>query len=412
METLSTEYDLWKELLAEEGINLINYPGKSSKRNYLFFSILFSIIYIFHADIASAESYDKEELKQIIEGIYNSRCVALVSGDPSNLKQFYDVLQKQGQWALEHEVKRVKYLKYWSSERGIQFTNIQSAVRIKKIYPIENRLRMSLEESYKFDYIYPYDEEPSTNSFGVGIRHTVELVKKDDKYIINKDWYTDCFEDALSGLSGNATNNTFHNSEENLSKQNYYALRVIASQHYNRARAVQYADKYCGAAWGSGNDYKYNKTYVDYNGIGGDCTNFASQVIGDKEGGGLKQDGTWRYNYSKFGNGSGSTAWANADGLKEYLLYSGKGAIIKRGNFKELTAPAPEYPNGMVSRLQVGDLICYAKKEDIDHFAVVTGFDSQGYPLVNSHTTDRYHVPWDLGWGDTKINFYLIHMRD
>jgi hypothetical protein len=369
-------------------------------------------LYISQGTIVQAETYDKEELKQVMEGIYNSRCVALVSGDPSSLKQFYDVSQRYGQWALEHETKRVQYLKQWASMRKMQFSNIESTVRIKRIYPKKNGVRIALEESYKFDYIYPEDVEVSTNSFGVGIRHTVDLIKKDDKYIIYTDWYTDCFEDALSGFSGNAGSNTSYNTEDDSVKEDYYVFQVIFNQHYNRERAVQYADKYCGAAWGSGNDFKYNKKYTDYNGIGGDCTNFASQVLGDKEGGGLKQDGTWFFSHSKFGDGSGSRAWANADGLKDYLLYNGKGTIIKRGNFKELTTPTPEYPNGMVSRLDVGDLICYAKKTDIDHFAVVTAMDSHGYPLVNSHTTDRYHVPWDLGWGDTRIKFYLIHIRD
>ncbi|MBU3128796.1 amidase domain-containing protein [Clostridium tagluense] len=42
---------------------------------------------------------------------------------------------------------------------------------------------------------------------------------------------------------------------------------------------------------------------------------------------------------------------------------------------------------------------------------MVTGFDSHGYPLVNTNTIDRYHVPWDLGWGDKNINFYLIHVK-
>ena len=122
-----------------------------------------------------AKSYDKEELKQVIEEIYNSRSAALVSGDGTNLKQFFDVSQKYGQWALEHETKRVQYLKYWSAQRGIKFTNIESSVRVKKIYPKNYGVRMSLEESYKFDYVYPEDEDSTTNSFGVGIRHTVDL---------------------------------------------------------------------------------------------------------------------------------------------------------------------------------------------------------------------------------------------
>ena len=59
------------------------------------------------------------------------------------------------------------------------------------------------------------------------------------------------------------------------------------------------------------NDYKYNTIYKDFTGIGGDCTNFVSQILGDKEGGGLKTDGTWYCNYS---NGK----WVEAIKTKQY----------------------------------------------------------------------------------------------
>lgn len=181
---------------------------------------------------------------------------------------------------------------------------------------------------------------------------------------------------------------------------------------YNRQKAVEYADKYCGAAWGNSNDFKYNSKYMDYNGAGGDCTNFASQVLGDKEAGGLRQDGTWFCSIPKYGRGSGSKAWVNADALKNYLIYNGKAKIIKVGTYKELTAPTKDSSVIPISKLCLGDIICYEKgKGNIEHFAVVTAFDSNGYPLVNSHTTDRYHVPWDLGWGDKKIRFFLLHIN-
>jgi len=172
---------------------------------------------------------------------------------------------------------------------------------------------------------------------------------------------------------------------------------------YDRKKVVAYADKYCGAACGIGNNFKYNKNYNDYNGAGGDCTNFVSQVLGDKEGGGMPITGSLL---------PGISAWANADGLKKFLIGSGRGSIIKIGRFKELTSPSENLPIGAVGKLQLGDLVAYEKGlGNIDHFAVVTGFDSRGYPLVNSHTTDRYHVPWDLGWGNKNIRFFLIHIN-
>lgn len=108
---------------------------------------------------------------------------------------------------MEHEAKRVKYLQDWSKQRGMNFTNVDSTVRLKKVYPVEKTFRIALEESYKFDYIYPEDQEPITNSFGVGIRHTISLTKKNDRWVVYNDWYTDCFEDALQAYFGEITDN-------------------------------------------------------------------------------------------------------------------------------------------------------------------------------------------------------------
>jgi hypothetical protein len=377
----------------------------SKKKLFLLtFTILFNVICLNYNVSASVstKSVDQNELKLEVERIYNERSSALVSGDISSLKTLFDTSQKSGQWALEHEIKRVKYLNDWATERNITFGKIESTVRVKKVYPKGDTMKLALEESYKFDYVYNYDENAPIDSFGVGIRHTTSLVKKNDKWVICSDWYTDCFEDALRNYSNNTSDTStvltalFPNIGRFYKGANSY-------KGYDRQKAVAYADKYCGAAWGSGNNFKYNKKYNDYNGIGGDCTNFASQVLGDKEGGGLRIGGTWT---------SGSNAWANADGLKNFLIHSGRGSIISTGTFKELTKPSANLPKGAIGKLQLGDLVAYEKgRGNIDHFAIITGFDSHGYPLVNSHTTDRYHVPWDLGWGDSKIRFFLIHIN-
>jgi hypothetical protein len=370
----------------------------------LTFIILFNFICLSYNVSASVpiQHVDQNELKLEVERIYNERSAALVSGDISSLQTLFDTSQKYGQWALEHEIKRVKYLNDWSNERNITFGKIESTVRIKKVYPKGNIMKLALEESYKFDYVYNDDENSPIDSFGVGIRHVTSLVKKNEKWVIYSDWFTDCFEDALHNCSGSMSDSSTILAAliPNINR----AYEVVNNyKPYNRQKAVAYSDKYCGAAWGSSNNFKYNKKYNDYNGIGGDCTNFVSQVLGDKEGGCMSIGGAWI---------PCSRAWANADGLKDYLLNSGRGSIISIGTFKELTTPSANLPQGAVGKLQLGDLVSYEKgRGNIDHFAVVTSFDSHGYPLVNSHTTDRYHVPWDLGWGDSKIRFFLIHIN-
>lgn len=387
------------------------FNSSNLKRKNVFISVIATAIimldifpfkYCTYAMTIPSETLTSEQVKDEFERIYNLRSKCLVSGELKPLKELFDTSQKYGVWGLDHEVRRVKYLTQWADERDITFTNIQSWVRVKKVYPKGKIIKAALEESYKFDYVYSDDEKNTTNSYGVGIRHTASLIRKNDNWVIYNDWYTDCFEDAMQAYGGDIPSDAAF-SRDMHPIINSAQTTVNLKSFYDREKAVAYADKYCGAAWGSGNNFKYNKKYNDYNGIGGDCTNYASQVLGDKEGGGMPLGGGW-LPYSR--------AWANADGLKDFLVGSGRGSIIKIGTFKELTAPTESLPSGAVEKLKLGDVIAYEKgRGNIDHFAVITGFDSHGYPLVNSHTTDRYHVPWDLGWGDRKIRFFLIHIN-
>ena len=369
--------------------------------------IILTISMLFCENKSSAkQKYDENEIKGAIENIYKYRSSAFVTHDVSRLWSFYDTSKNTGKWSLEHEIKRIRYLKNWAAARKIKFTNVDSWVNIKRIRNVNGKISVFLDETYKFDYVYDGDESEQVNSFGVGIRHTLKLMKRNENYIICTDWYTDCFEDALESNTGENEDIILNDDRDTFIKTN-----TTKWPYYNREKAVEYADKYCGSAWGGGNDHKYNKKYLDFTGIGGDCTNFASQVLGDKEGGSIPFDYTWRYNYSNYGRGEGTRAWVNADGLKDYLLYSGKGSLIAKGTYKGICGKNGSYYDGALGKIKPGDLVSYEKKGSIDHFAVVTGRDSHGYPLVNSHTTDRYRVPWDLGWGDKGIKFLLIHIN-
>ena len=41
---------------------------------------------------------------------------------------------------------------------------------------------------------------------------------------------------------------------------------------------------------------------------------------------------------------------------------------------------------------------------------IVVGFDGRGYPLVDAHSSDRYHVPFDINW-DSHTVYYLWHVH-
>jgi len=211
---------------------------------------------------------DTELLRTEFERIYNLRSYCLVSGDTTKLNDLFDTSQKYGRYSLDHEVRRVKYLKDWSALRGIKFNNIESTVRIKKVLSQGKIIKVLLEESYRFDYVYEDDPNNILNSFGVGIRHTAKITNIQDKWVIYQDWYTDCFEDALQSYTADAET-VFNNFKFTLpfesklitNEKSYESAKD--KKGYDREKAVIYADKYCGAAWGSGNDFKYNPRYMD-----------------------------------------------------------------------------------------------------------------------------------------------------
>lgn len=51
----------------------------------------------------------------------------------------------------------------------------------------------------------------------------------------------------------------------------------------------------------------------------------------------------------------------------------------------------------------VDDIIRYEKMFYTDHKAVICGYDSNGYPLIDSNTLNISNMPFDLGWRERNI---------
>jgi len=116
------------------------------------------------------------------------------------------------------------------------------------------------------------------------------------------------------------------------------------------------------------------------------------------EGGGFRKNRIW--NYEK---GQGSKAWLNANAFNQYMLNSGRASRIAYGSYDQILKSS--------FKLLPGDYVAYEKKGKVTHISVVSGQDSKGYALVNSHNSDRYRVPWDLGWNNKGIKFHLVRVH-
>ncbi len=348
--------------------------------------------------------------RQWLKTAMESRVRALLTGDSSSMTPFYDQ-SLYGRWALEHEFRRVKYVKSWTDKRGIRFTQARVALQIPSVEPEGDTVWLYLKLVTTIQYTYKGDPQGATNSFRIGTRHSIQLVQSKGSWLIRRDWYTDPLdEDTLipdvapadqpaGSLPKAITPPAFASGQkrDGASGPQRDPDAAESNGRYNRRAAVAYAERY----W-----HEYNPRYKNYTNLGGDCTNFVSQVLGDPEGGGLPMD------YGKQLPGKKATrTWTLTDSLSDFLFTSGKARRLMRGTYAEVVQPTPEYPLGVIQELNAGDLIGYEEAGSLEHFAVVVGRDSRGYLLVNSHTADRYHAPWDLGW-DRKTVFWLVQIVD
>lgn len=142
---------------------------------------------------------------------------------------------------------------------------------------------------------------------------------------------------------------------------------------YNRARAVEYAKRWA---------FSRNPKYFNFDGIGGDCTNFASQCL--FAGSGIMNETPifgWFYRSSS----DRTASWTGVEYFYRFLTGNKEGIGDGAGPFAEETS---------IENLRVGDFVQLGRETgDFYHTPVVVGFSSDGTPLVSAHSFDAYLRP-------------------
>lgn len=350
--------------------------------------VLAGIIIITHSQDAISAINQDVKWDDVINELFSTRNECVLNNDSDTLKTLFYTEERNGRWAYENEAKRAKYIDDWSQKQGVIFLSINSTINIKRAKPVGRGYAFYIVASNEYRYVYENDRE-TENTFRLGTYHSVDLIPGNDSesWVISREWYDDPLSDTFKADEKTADITAYITAQPPLNMPELNERRIAA---------VEYADLYCGAASDGKNDYQYNKNYSNYNSLGGDCANFASQIL--HEGGGFKKNGTWNYK-----NGKGSRSWINAQGFKDYWLYSGNASMLVHGKYEDVYKQA--------YKLLPGDIVAYAKKGKVTHIAIVTGLDSKGYPLVSCHNADRSHVPWDIGWSNSKITFYFLSVH-
>lgn len=147
-------------------------------------------------------------------------------------------------------------------------------------------------------------------------------------------------------------------------------MRMI---EYNRAAAVAYARQWA---------FQRNPAYYNFDRLGGDCTNFASQCL--FAGVGIMNytsEVGWFYNNLN----SRAAAWTGVEYFHRFLTTNAASPI---GN-----GAGPFAEEVELSNLQIGDFVQLGRETgDFYHTPVVVGF-SRGIPLLAAHTYDAFNRP-------------------
>ena len=121
-----------------------------------------SIIYKLNSKVSEIEAIkidEDDQIKQqyqlLLQNLFDYRNKAILEQNEEILKELYDTDKKTGLWAYEHEVEKMKYLKNWSSKQGVNFNDIKTKVKIKKMREREENLYgiiCDVSTEYKYSY--------------------------------------------------------------------------------------------------------------------------------------------------------------------------------------------------------------------------------------------------------------------
>lgn len=142
---------------------------------------------------------------------------------------------------------------------------------------------------------------------------------------------------------------------------------------YDRVKAVQYAHKWA---------YARNPAYLDFENLGGDCTNFASQCI--LAGSGVMNH-TPVYGWYYLSSYNRTASWTGVNYLYDFLI-NNRGA----GPYAELVDE---------SDAEIGDIaqLSFSDRNSFDHSPIIIKKESQSKKngvLIAAHTfdTDFYRL--------------------
>jgi hypothetical protein len=266
--------------------------------------------------------------------------------------------------SMEVEEKKFKQELERARDLGLCYREFDFSLEFVKVLVIGGRAWVKLKENHRVVFQLTRD----TVSAMRGMVHTLTLIKKTKGWHITSHRYRD--EGANRPGSGRYTRYPKPGRGHPGPIKN--SVPVLGMSEYNRRAAVEYAHR-----WALGR----NPEYYDFENLGGDCTNFCSQVL---YAGGCPMNNTKDLGWYYYGLNNRAPAWTGVEFF--YRFVTGNTGTGPRG--REVS------PSG----INLGDVIQLDLFHDnaFNHCLIVVANPEPGNInsiLISCHTVDRDNYP-------------------
>ncbi len=165
---------------------------------------------------------------------------------------------------------------------------------------------------------------------------------------------------------------------------------MLITKPYHRERAVEYARRWA---------LDRNPLFIDFTGIGGNCTNFVSQAV---LAGSCTMNYTPTYGWYYISADDRAPAWSGVEAFYDFLIGTPEFASQNGGI-------GPYGVEVMRKEARVGDVVQYANADgDWYHTVIITGFDGNEI-LVSAQSDDALDRP--ISSYRNAVNFRFLHIE-
>lgn len=96
---------------------------------------------------AESKQPDEAQIPQFMEDLFGARAKLFIDNDVGKVKRFYLHEESASRHAFQREKTRADYIQAWGKARGMKFINAASKIRIVRIRPNGDEVKVALVHS-------------------------------------------------------------------------------------------------------------------------------------------------------------------------------------------------------------------------------------------------------------------------